>query len=113
MKSLTITENDNNKNRGASATKVTSIQGKNLTITKMETIESDADSVSNMSSVSNSTGSFVSDSSSTLVARSNPRFAEPSSTQTLNVSESFGKEMVDNVRSRQVLYLCKKLSFMN
>ena len=108
LQSLTITDNDNKNGGGGggTATKVTSMQGRNLTITKTETVvEEDTASVSNMSSVSASTGSFISSSASTVVGRPDPSFSGLSSSslsplQTLTVSEGFGKDLVDNVRSR-------------
>ena len=98
LKSLTITDSSD-KTVGGTTTKVTSMHGKNLTITRTETVvEQDTESVCNMSVVSNSSGSFVS-SISTMVAVSDAGLSG-SLTQSFNVSEGFGKELVDNVRSR-------------
>ena len=101
LQSLTITDTDNKNGGAATSTKVTSIQGRNLTITKTETVVApDTASISNMSSVSDSTGSFVSSSSaSTVVGRSDPGPSSVAS-QPFTVSEDFGKDLVDNVRSR-------------
>ena len=103
LQSLTITEDGDN----GTVTKVTSIQGKNLTITRTETVEKqeeqqDSASVSNMSVVSDSTGSFVS-STATMVTGSDHAASSilPLAVHSnFEVSEGFGKELVDNVRSR-------------
>ena len=94
-------------NKGTT-TKVTSVQGTNLTITKTENvIEPDRRSLSNISLDSASTGSFVSGTTATtrtscldVADRPCTTTAGHSGIRGFEVSEGFGQDLVDKVRGR-------------
>lgn len=89
-------------------TVITSMQGKNLTITRTESME-DAQSVaSNESLVSSSVDSFAPSSTYTLVNDPSRNYQQQQQQQQIavadslhfEISEELGKELVDNVRAR-------------